>query len=148
MYPQQSSHVTIPHTVWITNGAVTARRCEVDCLHIIAQVSLIFANVGVHDVLIQAELDALEAAHPGRFKAGLPSCCFQTNANTDVQPIPEGAVAQSLLSGVVESSLKHLILQVLLCAPCRSPCCQVMPSLRSEKCITSAPAYRCSFSYP
>lgn len=32
------------------------------------QVSLIFANVTADDVLIQAELDALAAAHPGRFR--------------------------------------------------------------------------------
>ncbi|KAK9835387.1 hypothetical protein WJX81_006728 [Elliptochloris bilobata] len=32
------------------------------------EVSLIFGNVTVDDVLILAELDALEAAHPGRFK--------------------------------------------------------------------------------
>ncbi len=32
------------------------------------QVSLIFGNVTADDVLIQAELDALAAAHPGQFR--------------------------------------------------------------------------------
>lgn len=71
-----------------------ARRSEVHCLHTNTQVSLIFANVAVHDVLIQAELDALEAAHPGRFKACLPSCLA---GSAGVQPTPE----ELLLSGRV-----------------------------------------------
>ena len=53
------------------------------CLHANTQVSLIFANVAVHDVLIQAELDALEAAHPGRFKACLPSSLASTKCPAD-----------------------------------------------------------------
>ena len=99
-YPQQSRHVTIPHTVMTYILYSHARRSEVDCLHAITQVSLIFANVGVHDVLIQAELDALEAAHPGRFKACLP-CLPSCLAVTDVQLNMRELLLRALLSSIL-----------------------------------------------